>query len=189
MIRFLVMDCTKKLNIFPVKGGVSDYFSPHMLLKHKNLDYDKHCLIPFGAFVQVNHEPEPLNSNAPRTLDAIFLHATNTIQGGHEVMDLNSRSVITHGGKVTEIPVTTLVIKAVKNMAKCQGFKSLKFKNRHGVVFHDTDWIAGVDYEESNNKNKENENEEVLIVMMKNTSKKIMSTMSMKKIMIWREMK
>ena len=159
MIRYLAMDCTKKLNIFPVKGGVSDYFSPHMLLKHKNLDYDKHCLIPFGAFVQVNHELEPLNSNAPRMLDAIYLHATNTIQGGHELMDLNSGSVITHHRKLTEIPITTLVIKAVKTMAKCQGFKSLKFKNRHGVVFHDTDWIAGVDYEENKNNNKENNDE------------------------------
>ena len=65
-------------------------------------------------------------------------------------------------------------MKVVKNMAKCQGFKSLKFKNRHGVVFHDTDWIAGVDYEENENKNEENQNKEV---------------MSTKKIMIWREIK
>ena len=49
--------------------------------------------------------------------------------------------------KVTEIPVTELVIKAVKQMAYNEGFKSLKFKNRHGVIFHDTDWIAGVDYD------------------------------------------
>ena len=74
-------------------------------------------------------------------------------------MDLNSGSVITHGRKVMEIPITTLVIRVVKKMAKCQGFKSLKFKNRHGVMFHDTDWIAGVDYEE--NKNKENKNDKV----------------------------
>ncbi len=75
-------------------------------------------------------------------------------------MDLNSGKVITRGGKVTEVPVTTLVIKAVEQMAECQGFKSLKFKNRHGVVFHDTDWIAGVDYEEDNNNNRnKNENE------------------------------
>ena len=125
-----------------------------MLLKHKNLDYDKHCLILFGTFVQVNHELEPLNSNAPRMLDVIYLHATNTIQGGHELMDLNSGSVITHGSQVTEIPITTLVIKVVKTMAKYQGIKSLKFKNRHGVVFHDTDGIAVEDYEENKNEQK-----------------------------------
>ena len=32
-------------------------------------------------------------------------------------------------------------------MAYNEGFKSLKFKNRCGVIFHDTDWIAGVDYD------------------------------------------
>jgi hypothetical protein len=68
-------------------------------------------------------------------------------QGGHELMDLNSGQVITQN-IVHEIPVTDVVIKAVKIMAYKQGFKSMKFKNRNGVVFFDTDWIAGVDYEE-----------------------------------------
>ena len=40
-----------------------------------------------------------------------------------------------------------MVIKAVKQMAYNEGFKNLKFKNRRGVIFHDTDWIAGVDYD------------------------------------------
>ena len=60
-------------------------------------------------------------------------------------MDLNSGRVITQR-KVTEVPVTKLVIKAVEQMAYNKGFKSLKFKNRHGVIFHETDWITGVDY-------------------------------------------
>jgi hypothetical protein len=32
-----------------------------------------------------------------------------------------------------------VVIKAVETMAYKQGFKSLKFKNRHGVIFHGAD--------------------------------------------------
>ena len=47
---------------------------------------------------------------------------------------------------MTEIPVTKLVIKAVEHGIQ-QRFKSLKFKNRRGVIFHDTDWIARVDYD------------------------------------------
>ena len=62
-------------------------------------------------------------------------------------MDLNTGYVITCR-KVTEIPVTDVVIKAVEAMAHNQGFKNLKFKNRHGVIFHDADWLAGVDYED-----------------------------------------
>ena len=50
--------------------------------------------------------------------------------------------------KVTEIPVTDVVIKAVEAMANNHGFKNLKFMNRHGVIFHDADWLAGVDYED-----------------------------------------
>jgi hypothetical protein len=30
-----------------------------------------------------------------------------------------------------------------------QGFKSVKFKNRKGAIFHNDDWIAGVDYDEN----------------------------------------
>ena len=60
-------------------------------------------------------------------------------------MDLNTGCVITCR-KVTEIP--DVVIKAVEAMAHNQGFKNLKFKNRHGVIFHDADWLAGVDYKD-----------------------------------------
>ena len=61
-------------------------------------------------------------------------------------MDLNSGRVITRR-KVIEIPVTELVVNADEQMAYTEGFKSLKFKNRHGVISHDTDWIEGVDYD------------------------------------------
>ena len=43
--------------------------------------------------------------------------------------------------------MTELVIKAIEQMAYNEGFKSLKIKNRCGVIFHDTDWIAGMDYD------------------------------------------
>jgi hypothetical protein len=42
-----------------------------------------------------------------------------------------------------------MVIKAIERIAEDQGFKSLKFKNRKGAIFHDADWIAGVDYDEN----------------------------------------
>ena len=70
-------------------------------------------------------------------------------------MDLNSGCIIMHGGKITKIPITKVVIDATEAMAECQGFKSLKFKNQDGIVFHDTDWTAGVDHEENQNKNED----------------------------------
>ena len=159
MIRTLAMECTRKLNLFPVKGGVSDHYSPHMIMNQTNLDYSKHCCVPTGAYVQANHESNPTNTNVSRTRDGIYLRANSNIQGGHEVMDLNSGRRITCR-KVTEVPVTEVVIKAVEEMAYKQGFKTLKFKNRRGDIFHDTDWIAGVEYDDVENQNDENEEED-----------------------------
>jgi hypothetical protein len=62
-------------------------------------------------------------------------------------MDLNSGLLI-QPGQVMVLPVTD--IKTVHAFSKSQGFKSLKFKNRHGVILHDADWIEGVDYEGDN---------------------------------------
>ena len=159
MIRYLAMNQVNQLNLFPVKGGVSPYYSPRMILNQSNLDYNKHCTVPFGAYVQANHETTKTNSNVNRTLDAIYLRPAQNQQGGHELMDLNSGKLITRN-IVHEIPVTDVVIKAVETMAYTQGFKSLKFKNRHGVIFHDADWIAGVDYDDDDKENEEDDDEE-----------------------------
>jgi hypothetical protein len=70
------------------------------------------------------------------------------MQGGHELYDLSSNRVITRS-RVSQIPVTDVVIKAIEKKSEDQGFKSLKFKNRTGAIFHDADWIAGVDYDEN----------------------------------------
>jgi hypothetical protein len=70
------------------------------------------------------------------------------MQGGHELYTLNSNRVITRA-RVTQIPVTDVVIKAIEQIAKDQGFKTLKFKNRKGAISHGADWIAGVDFDEN----------------------------------------
>ena len=49
--------------------------------------------------------------------------------------------------KVTKLPITDVVVKAVENLAYSQGFKSLKFQNRRGEPIYDVSLIAGVDYE------------------------------------------
>jgi hypothetical protein len=45
-------------------------------------------------------------------------------------------------------------------MAYQQGFKSLKFKNCNGVIYHDADWITGVNYDDPDDIGNENENED-----------------------------
>jgi hypothetical protein len=43
MVKVLVDDSAKKLNFFPAKNGISQYYSPRMILHQRNLDYDKRC--------------------------------------------------------------------------------------------------------------------------------------------------
>ena len=74
-------------------------------------------------------------------------------------MDLNSDQLISRN-IVHEIPVTNVIIKAVENMAYQQGFKSLKFKNCNGVIYHDADWITGVNYDDPDDIGNEDENED-----------------------------
>ena len=129
MIKYLAMKVTSDLNLFPVKGGVSDFYSPNVILSRQNLDYKKHCMYEFGSYVQANQVNNPKNSNKPRTIDGIYLRPTKTLQGGHEILDLNTNRVITRP-KVTVIPISDIVIKRVEEMATEQGIKTLKFLNR-----------------------------------------------------------
>ena len=111
------MVSTQQLNLFPVKGGLSEYYSPHVIMSKKNIDYNKHCQHTFGTFVQANQENNPMNMQAPRTIDAIYLRPLNNIQGGHEVMNLATGNVVTRS-RVWERPATEMVIRVVENMAK-----------------------------------------------------------------------
>jgi len=146
MIEYLAMDCTNKLNLFPVKGGISPYYSPHTMMGAPRLDYNKHLKITFGTFVLASNEPFPSNTPEARAIEAIYLVPPSASNNAHTCMNLHSGRKITHR-HMYPLPLTPHAIKAVEKMAEQGGFKSLKFKNRHGVVLHPADWIAGVDYD------------------------------------------
>ena len=158
MVQDMAIASTDQLNFFPVKGGVSSYFSPRMIMKQENLDYNKHCLIPFGSFVQAEYELKKTNTQHSRCKDAIYLRPVSADQGGHVCMDLHTGARFTTH-KVTVLPVTEVVIKAVNALGKKQGKKGLKFENRHGIIMQDADWIAGVDgeYNQSEESNSESD--------------------------------
>ena len=50
--------------------------------------------------------------------------------------------------RVQIMPITPQVIQQVENLAERQKIKSFKIKNRRGVLIYDSDWLAGVDYED-----------------------------------------
>ena len=146
MIEGLAMDCTNKLNLFPVKGGISPYFSPHTLMGGPRLDYNKHLKVAFGTYVMASNEPWPSNTPEARAIDAIFLAPPNARENAYAVMNLHSGRRVSRR-HVHPLPLTESAKQAVEKLAEMGGFKSLKFRNRHGVTLHPADWIAGVDYD------------------------------------------
>ena len=146
MIKALVQQSTEKLNYFPPKGGISSYYSPHILMMKRWIVYDRHCHISFGTYVQAHQDNSPKNTQEPRTLDCIYLHPTDNDQGGHTVLDLATGRTITRP-HVTPVPITSAVISAVETMAEQEGMKGLRFKTKSGQILWDSAWIAGVDYD------------------------------------------
>ncbi|KAG7348409.1 hypothetical protein IV203_017114 [Nitzschia inconspicua] len=131
-IKELVMETANKLNFFPPKNGVSQYYSPREILSHQRLDYDKHCTIPQFSYVQAYDEPKPKNSQAPRSLDCIYLRPTNNIQGGLVLYHFGTKAVITRR-KVKVIPIAASVIEAVERLAKADGIQSFVLHNKDGT--------------------------------------------------------
>jgi hypothetical protein len=148
MVKVLIDDSVKKLNFFPAKNGISQYYSPCIILHQQNLDYDKHCQYSFGTYVQAHDEPDPSNTNAPCTLDCNYFLYNDNEQGGHDILHLQMNCMITRH-RVTHILITPAIIKMVHSIAEKDGMpKGLKITNYTGDILYNSTWIAGVDYDE-----------------------------------------
>ena len=99
----------------------------------------------------IRKTPTPLEQST-----AFYGPVPGNIQGGHELMDLNSGRLITRP-RVWEIPITDIVIQAVEQMGEDQGIKSLKLNNRRNIIYYPADWIAGVDYADATDANEDDD--------------------------------
>jgi hypothetical protein len=115
MVKIFTMECAKKLKFSPPTGGISPYYSPRMTIHKQSLDFEKHCSIPFGTYVQAHTKPDPKNTQHPRTLDCIYLRYVDNNQGGHHLLDLRTGRTIKQC-KITAIPITENVIDLVHAM-------------------------------------------------------------------------
>ena len=74
-----------------------------MILRRRNIDFDKKLKYLFGSYMIVLHENKPFKNDPwPRCLDYIYLRAKGSLKGGHEVFGLST-------GRVSTIPCVTLV--------------------------------------------------------------------------------
>ena len=145
MITRLAMECAFCLNIAPVKGGLSEYYSPYMILNQRDLTMKKDFPHSFGDYVQFPQEPDPYNSHAERMEDGIFLRASRNKQGGMEIMSLQTGHVLNRTW-CKPLPITPLVIKRVHELAAKQGFKTLTAQDRKKRHYYPGHLTEGVDY-------------------------------------------
>ena len=117
-----IAQCVKWLNAFPPSGGLSPVYSPYAIVEGKAVDFDKHCQIPFGSYVQAVTANSPSNTPAERTKDGIFLRVLSNQQGGYEVMDLQTGKPFTRHA-VKMIPAPESVVARVEALARNEGFK------------------------------------------------------------------
>ena len=100
-----------------------------MIVCQENVDCERHIKIPFGTYVLSNNDPKPTNKNAPISLDCIYLQATDSAQGGHELLNLQTKSIITRNC-VMPTPITPTIINQVQSIADREGMPSgIKISN------------------------------------------------------------
>ena len=93
--------------------------SPHQLIEQKNLEFHKDLGIPIGSYVEAAQKT--VNTAKAHTRSAIYLGVSSNIQGGHEVMALDTGFELSTQ-KVTKLSISDVVIKRVEELGKHQGF-------------------------------------------------------------------
>jgi hypothetical protein len=149
LINFVVL----WLNAFTLSSGISKTYSPRTITTGTTLDYNKHCKLPFGAYVETHEMNTPTNTMKERTRAAICLGPTANFQGSYKFLCLRTGRRITRK-QFRELPMPTTIIEAVEALTerdKKDG--NLEFTDRDGSPYADlknatnqpTDDDAGVD--------------------------------------------
>jgi hypothetical protein len=156
------------LNCFPNKNGISTSLSPRAIITGMSIDYNSHCRLEFGTYVQTHEQHD--NSMASRTTGAIALRPTGNAQGGFYFMSLTTGRRISRS-RWTELPTPRDVIDRIHALAQQQNTpRGLEILNRmREEIDHDNKdddasqdndvHIAGVDDDDDNIYNNVNYND------------------------------
>jgi hypothetical protein len=146
MIVEMVQSSVFWLNMFPPKDGVSTTISPRELLTGLKIDYNKHCKIEYGSYVQVHEDHD--NSMQTRTTGAIALRPTGNSQGGYYFFSLTTGRRLNRNNW-TELPMPQDVIDRVHTFARrSNANRELLFAWRDGTPINDdeADDTSDTDY-------------------------------------------
>ena len=133
-------------NLIPPQGGVSTVMSPRSLITGFRLDYNHHCQLEFGTYVQV-HEVHD-NTMRTRTTGALSMRPTGNLQGGYNFFNLGTGRRIVRN-RWTSLPMPDIVIAQVNQMGRRdKTTRNLIFRMRDNETPYDSDdedgSIAGV---------------------------------------------
>ena len=121
------------------------------LLTGLTMNYNRHCRLEFGEYVQTHEEHD--NSLNPRTIGALALRPTGNVQGGYFIFSLTTGKVINRM-RWTTIPMPKEVIDWVERMARQEhAGTTLLFEDRDHNEILDLDQEDGnddSDYEPNN---------------------------------------
>jgi hypothetical protein len=125
------------LNMFPPEDSVSDSISPRELIAGLKLDYNKHCKLEFGSYVQVHEDHD--NTMQTRTTGAIALRPTGNVQGGYYFFSLTTGRRLNRNNW-TDLPMPQDVIDRVHTFAcRSNANRALLFAWRDGTPIADDD--------------------------------------------------
>lgn len=139
MVAELVYAMTFWIHAFPADDGASATISPRELVTGIALDSTKHCMIPYGAYVQTHEQHD--NTMASRTIGAIALRPTGNAQGGHFFYSLSTGRRIVRNNWA-EVPMPADVIDRVTKMAESKAVNRIVFGDCENVEEADDDAIS-----------------------------------------------
>jgi hypothetical protein len=157
MVKYLVVKVAKKLNFFPNKYSVSKHYSPSIILHQENFDYEQHFKFAFGKYVQAHNNPKIKNTNAPSSLNCIYLFGPEgNVQGGHKLLHLQTANKCNnYQNKVHIGAITQFVINQVHKLATLDGMpKGLKIQNCANQILFEFAWFAGIDFEKDDTEDR-----------------------------------
>lgn len=111
------------MNIFPRKGGISQFYSPRTIVFGEFIDYNTMCRVPYGAYVETIEEPIPSNTETPRGLPCIALCPENNIQGSYFFLNTETWQIISRR-RWKELPLTEEIIQKVNE----RGVRELRLR-------------------------------------------------------------
>ncbi|CAJ1938270.1 unnamed protein product [Cylindrotheca closterium] len=81
------------LNVFPQKDSISSNFKPQQLIDNVNINYKSDMVAELGQYFHAIGT-DSNNSMEPRSIEAIYIEPTKGQHTGHQVLNLNTKKMI-----------------------------------------------------------------------------------------------